>query len=96
MTSLKKLLKPGLAKIVLTFVLLVIFSYLWRLYITSTISDTFPWGFPFQFYLGWGPCPPGEICSESNIFYLIVDILFWYIVSGIFLLIIGRNSAQRK
>jgi hypothetical protein len=82
MTSLKTFLSPSLAKIILTCVLLVLFSYLWRWYIISTISDTFPWGFPLQFYLAWGPCPPGEICSESNIFYLIIDILFWYIVSA--------------
>jgi hypothetical protein len=82
MTLLKTLLSPSLAKIVLTLVLLVLFSYLWRLYIVSTITDTFPWGFPLQFYLAWGPCPPGASCSESNIFYLIIDILFWYIVSS--------------
>jgi hypothetical protein len=88
-TSLKTLLRPSLTKIVLTFVLLTLSSYLWRFYIISTVSDTFPWGFPLQFYLGWGPCPPGEMCIESNILYLIIDILFWYIVSGF--LIFGRK-----
>ena len=78
----KTILRPSLAKIILTFAFLVFSSYLWRLYVTSTISDTFPLGFPLQFYLGWGPCPPGEMCNESNIFYLIIDIVFWYITSA--------------
>jgi hypothetical protein len=82
MTLLKTFLRPSLAKIILTSAFLVLSSYLWHLYVISTISDTFPWGFPLQFYLGWGPCPPGEICSERNIFYLIIDILFWYGVSA--------------
>lgn len=78
----KTILKPTLRKFILTLVLLMLSSYLWRVYTISTISDTFPWGFPLQFYLAWGPCQAGEVCSESNVFYLIIDILFWYIVSG--------------
>ena len=96
MTSLRTILKPSLVKIILTFVLLVLFSYLWRSYIISTISDTFPWGFPLQFYLGWGPCPPGEICSESNIIYLIIDILIWYMVSGFLIMIFGKKLDNRQ
>lgn len=79
------LLKPSLIKILLTFTLFALSSYLWRAYIISTISDTFPWGFPLQFYLAWGPCPPGEICSETNIFFLFLDLVFWYLVSGLVL-----------
>ena len=82
----KALLKPSLIKILLTFALFALFSYLWRVYIISTISDTFPWGFPLQFYLAWGPCLPNEICSESNVLFLILDIVFWYIVSGLLVL----------
>jgi hypothetical protein len=94
-TSLKTFLRPTLAKITLTFALLALSSYLWRVYIISTISDTFPLGFPLQFYLAWGPCPPGEICSESNLFYLIIDILFWYIVSG-FLIVFANMKRENK
>jgi len=50
-------LKPNLWKLLLTFALLFISSALWRLYVVTHISDTFPLGFPFQFYMGWGPCP---------------------------------------
>lgn len=91
MTSLKTFLRPSLAKFILTFALLAVSSYLWRVYIVSTISDTFPWGFPLQFYSAWGPCPPGDTCSESNSFYLIIDILFWYIVSAFLVLPFARN-----
>lgn len=41
-----------------------------------------PLGIPLQFYLAWGPCPPGVSCSESNLFDLAIDILFWYILSA--------------
>jgi len=95
-TSLKTILRPSLIKIILTFAFLVLSSYLWRLYVISTISDTFPLGFPLQFYLGWGPCPPGEICSETNIFYLMIDILFWYTVSGFLILVLKRKLEDRS
>jgi hypothetical protein len=78
----KAIFKPTFIKILLTLVLLVVSSYLWRMIVIARISDTFPWGFPLQFYLAWGPCPPGEICSETNILFFLVDVLFWYIVSG--------------
>jgi len=75
-------LKPNLWKLLLTFALLFISSALWRMYVVTHISDTFPLGFPFQFYMGWGPCPPGENCSEFNWFYLVLDLIMWYIVSA--------------
>jgi hypothetical protein len=92
----KTLLKPTLPKIALAFVLFALFIYLWRMYVVSTISDTFPWGFPFQFYLAWGPCPPGEVCNESNFLYLFIDILFWYIMSAVLVLAFGRKLENRK
>jgi hypothetical protein len=75
--------KPTLLRILFALSLFLLFSFLWRLYVLSTISDTFPWGFPLQFYLGWGPCPSGEICSQSNVFFLLLDLIFWYVISGI-------------
>ena len=89
----KALLKPTLVKIILALGLFLLFSYLWRMHVISTISDSFPWGFPLQFYEAWGPCPPGEICSESNTFFLIVDIVFWYIVSAISVSRFARASS---
>jgi hypothetical protein len=94
MTSLKRFLRPSTAKIIITFILFALFSYLWRVYIISSISDTFPLGFPLQFYLAWGPCQQGEICSETKFLYLILDIVFWYIVSAFLILISARNFQQ--
>jgi hypothetical protein len=81
----KAIFKPTLLKIILTLILLAGSSILWRAYVITRISDTFPWGFPLQFYMAWGPCPPGEICSETNVVFLILDIMFWYLVSGFLL-----------
>jgi hypothetical protein len=79
----KAILKPTLLKIILALGFFILSSLLWRAYVISTISDTFPWGFPMQFYMAWGPCPPGEVCSETNFFFLILDLVFWYLVSGL-------------
>ena len=75
-------LKPNLWKILLTLALLFVSSVLWRSYIITRISDTFPIGFPFQFYLSWGPCPPGQICSEFNTLFLFLDASIWYLISA--------------
>lgn len=69
-------------KIALTCLLLVLSSMLWRMFVISRISDTFPMGFPLQFYLAWGPCQAGENCSESNGAFLVLDALFWYMISA--------------
>lgn len=75
-------LKPGFWKILFACVLLIVSSVLWMMYIVSHISDTFPMGFPLQFYLAWGPCQAGENCSESNGVFLVLDVLFWYTISA--------------
>ena len=75
-------LKPTLWKILFTLALLGVSSFLWRAFIISRISDTFPLGFPFQFYLAWGPCPPGQTCSEFNGLLLALDLVLWYALSA--------------
>jgi hypothetical protein len=75
-------LKPNGWKILITIALLIITGFLWRMFIISRISDTFPWGFPFQYYLGWGPCPSEETCFEFNGLYLILDLFIWYTASA--------------
>lgn len=87
-----KFLKPNLLKIVLAIALLVVTGYLWRMFVISRISDTFPWGFPFQYYLAWGPCPPGETCFEFNWLFLILDVLLWY---GIAAFLVDRVQKRR-
>jgi hypothetical protein len=78
----KSILKPNIWKIGLTLALFYISSTLWRAYVISLISDTFPLGFPFQFYLSRGPCQPGQNRSESNWLFLVFDMIIWYIVSA--------------
>jgi hypothetical protein len=88
----KTFLRPSPLKIILAFVLFFAASYLWRMYIISTISDTFPLGFPLQFYLAWGPCPPGESCSEFNRLWLILDFVIWYVVSAFIMRMIKKEA----
>lgn len=75
-------LKPTFWKILLALVLFTATSFLWRAYVISRISDTFPVGFPLQFYLAWGPCPPGQNCSEFNGALLLLDVVLWYTISA--------------
>jgi uncharacterized membrane protein (DUF106 family) len=89
----RTILKPTGLKIVLAIVLLLVFSWLWRKYIMSTVSDTFPLGFPLQFFLAWGPCQAEESCSEFNGLWLLLDIAFWYVVGS---LIMDRLVKRRN
>ena len=88
-----RILKPNFWKFILATALLYGSSMLWRIYVISRISDTFPHGFPLQFYLGWGPCQPGEICSEFNWLYLVLDLMIWYAVSAF---IVDRIQKKQK
>jgi hypothetical protein len=89
----KTLLKPSLSKIILTFVLFVAASYLWRMLITSRITDVFPLGFPLPLYVAWGPCPPGESCSEFNKLYLMLDIVIWYVISAFIISLVKKEKS---
>jgi len=84
-------LKPSIAKLALTLAMLIISSMSWRMFTIARISDTFPMGFPLQFYLAWGPCRAGEICSESNGVFLVLDLIFWYAVSAFVIDRLGRK-----
>ena len=88
----KRLLKPTIFKIVLTLVLFYISGLLWRLYIISHLSDSFPFGFPVVFWESWGPCQPGQVCSAFWGWALLVDVLIWYIVSAV---ILTRRSIKK-
>jgi hypothetical protein len=78
----KSMLKPSLLKIVLAAILFALFSIAWSVVVPFVISDTFPLGFPFPIILAWGPCPPGENCSEFNMINLIVDAGIWYFIGA--------------
>ena len=88
----KHFLKPDLWKVFLTIVLVSVSSAAWRLFVMSRISDTFPMGFPLQFYVAWGPCQSGQNCSEFNALFLFLDLLFWYGVSAF---IVDRRQKKK-
>jgi hypothetical protein len=89
-------LKPTLWKFVLATAVFAASSFLWRSFVISRISDTFPLGFPFQFYQAWGPCPPGQVCSEFNGVFLLLDVLLWYVVCAWLMDRIGRAWSRRS
>ena len=91
----KQILQPTILKITLALVLFIIASLLWRMYVMATLSDTFPFGFPLQFFLAWGPCKPEQNCSEFNGLWLVLDMLFWYVVSAGFVAW-GRRRAEQQ
>ncbi|MBI3151916.1 MAG: hypothetical protein HYZ21_07285 [Chloroflexi bacterium] len=70
-----------IVSVILAVALFLVTTWLWWWYQVSRISDLFPFGFPLRFYEAWGPCPPGENCSEFNALWLVIDLLFWYLVS---------------
>lgn len=78
----KAMLKPAFSKIFLALLLFILVSGLWRTGIRFIISDTFPYGVPFPVMLSWGPCPPGETCSEFYTFNLFLDLAIWYFISA--------------
>lgn len=78
----KSMLMPTILKIGLALTLFVIFSIVWSMVVPFVISDTFPLGFPFPIILAWGPCPPGENCSEFSTINLIVDAVIWYFIGA--------------
>jgi hypothetical protein len=90
------MLKPSLLKSTVTIGLFLFFSWLWRVIFGSTIMDAAFYGIPFHFFSAWGPCPPGQACSEFNGWRLILDILFWYAVSALALNWIAQRSAHAK
>lgn len=74
-----KFLKPSLLKIVVALVLFPGLTWLWSLK-NMFIMDASFYGVPLIFYTVWGPCPPGEICSEFSSLNFGLDLVFWYLV----------------
>jgi hypothetical protein len=82
-------------KIVFTIFLFFGSSALSAAIVPRFISDTFPTGFPFWFYLAWGPCPPGQVCSEFNGLYLVLDLIIWYGISALIVYQLNRAFSKR-
>ena len=87
-----RFLKPSLLKIVVTLVLFIGMTWLWSLK-NMFIMDASFYGLPLTFYTVWGPCPPGEVCSEFGSLNFGLDLALWYLV-GAFL--VDRFSRKPK
>jgi hypothetical protein len=74
--------KPTLLKGTVTLGLFIFFSWLWRVTLGARIMDASFYGTPFHFFSAWGPCPPGQTCSEFDGWGLVLDIFFWYVISA--------------
>jgi hypothetical protein len=78
-----KIFKPNGWNISVALALFFISSLLSQAFVMARISDTFPLGFPLQFFLAWGPCPPGQNCSDFNMVFLLLDAIIWYAISAL-------------
>ncbi len=78
-------LKPTWTKVGLAIVLFVIASFIWKsMYL---VMDAWFFGFPLSMMGGNGFCPPPEInpeCGKPHYLLdgLVLDALFWYLVSA--------------
>ena len=82
----KTLLKPTVWKMTLTLAFLIIATLLWRGYAITIASDTFNLGFPFQFYIIWGPIPVFDLLGFS------LDLIFWYSISLFVIVMVEKRK----
>ena len=81
MRKIIQFLRPSIGKIVVTIVLLVL-AHGVQILIRAGITDYWVIGVPFHFQQTWGPClSPETVCRSFNWFLLIIDIIFWYLIS---------------
>ncbi len=78
--DLKELLKPKLIKIVL-FLLLLIISFLIRIFIDSRMTGATRSGFPSITTITSVLPPEYEVESNTNYFNLLINLIFWYLIS---------------
>jgi len=81
----KSILKPSKSKSIIALILLILTSWLWRVIVPIFLSDTFPYGFPLPFYDSGGPCRPQDDCSSFNLWWFFIDLIFWYVITGMLL-----------
>jgi TRAP-type C4-dicarboxylate transport system permease small subunit len=90
-----KFIKPMSVYIFLVLILLASSSFIWQMLVGRMLADTSFMGYPLHFYTAWGPCPPGAACTEFNLPYLILDIIFWLIVSAILIELYKWRRSKR-
>jgi len=94
MSKIIHFLKPTTGKVVVTIVLLVLVHVV-QILIRAGIVDYWVIGVPFHFEQTWGPCLPEEICYSFNWFLLIIDIIFWYLISC-FMVFLWNKYKKKK
>lgn len=96
MNKIKEFLKPTPLKIILTivsFVLAHVIQFIFRM----GVMDYWFLGVPLKFEEAWGPCHPSEtVCHSSNWFFLVIDIIFWYIIAALIYLGIRKIKKGNK
>ena len=85
-------LKPTLWKLILGLFLFFISDCLWRFTIGLSIMDVSYFGQPWHYFIAWGPCQAGQNCSEFHGMYLILDLVFWYLISAAFMTWLWRKK----
>lgn len=88
-----KFLKPSLLKIVVTLILFPGLTWLWSLK-NMFIMDASFYGVPLTYFTVWGPCRPGETCSEFSSLNFGLDIVFWYLVVAFFVALFTRRGRK--
>jgi len=78
-----KFIKPISIYIFLTLILFIGSSYIWQMTVGNMLADTSFAGYPIHFYTAWGPCAPGQTCTEFSPLNLILDFIFWLIIGAI-------------
>lgn len=78
----KKFLKSLLLEIIIALLLFPALTWLWSLK-NRYIMDASFYGVPLTFYTVWGPCRPGETCSEFSLLNFGLDLVFWILISAL-------------
>ena len=85
--------KSAIIKIVLGIILFVVITFIHA--ITWSVADYWASGWPLHFSESWGPCPPGEVCHSSNTFALVFDIVFWYLILCLIILLYRKVKGKK-
>jgi hypothetical protein len=89
----KEFLKPTIAKIIL----LIIFMIISVLFLGTTRMDApSNWGWPFPVYVSGCNFFGGGCVNEFVWFDLILDIIFWYVISCIIVIAYHVNKKKKK
>ncbi|MFH1866502.1 MAG: hypothetical protein ABIJ81_00220 [Patescibacteria group bacterium] len=70
--------KSAIIRIVFGLMLFVIITFIHS--VVWSVPDYWVSGWPLHFSESWGPCPTGVVCQNINIIALIFDIVFWYVI----------------